>query len=127
MTEAGTTGGRGAYRGGIGIAVLAAFLAVWTTIVRDDGSAMGIFMIILAAPVGWFAAAFRPAGMARAMLGVAVMQVLAGMLVVTAPITATVPDGILKAALFNGGFTVLWLASAALFRAAAKREVGAAR
>jgi hypothetical protein len=126
MTETGKGGGRGAYRGGIGAAVLAAFLTVWTTIVRDDGSAMGYFMIILAAPVGWFAARFEPAGMARTMLGVAVMQVLAGMLVVTAPVTATEPDGIAKALLFNGGFTVLWLVSAGLFRAAAKRDRAAA-
>ena len=126
MTEAETTRSRGAYRGGVGVAVLAAFLVVWTSIVRDDGSAMGYFMIILAAPVGWFAARFEPAGMARTMLGVAAMQILAAALVATAPITAAEPDGVLKALLFNGGFTVLWLASAGLFRSAAKRDRGTA-
>ncbi len=122
MTELDKAGGRGAYRGGIGAAVLAAFLTVWTTVVRDDGSGMGYFMIILAVPVGWFAARFEPAGMARAMLGVAAMQVLAGMLVATAPITAAEPDGVLRAVLFNAGFTALWLGSAALFRRAARRD-----
>jgi hypothetical protein len=87
---------------------------------------MGYFMIIFAAPVGWFAARFEPAGMARTMLGVAAMQILAAALVATAPITAAEPDGVLKALLFNGGFTVLWLASAGLLRSAAKRDRGTA-
>lgn len=115
-----------AYRAGIGVAILAAFLTVWTTIVRDDGSGAGFFMVILAVGVGWFAALFRPAGMARAMVGVAVMQALLGMLIATAPITAVAPDGVSKAILFSGFFTLLWLISANFFRIAAKRDPAAA-
>ncbi|MGE0846369.1 MAG: hypothetical protein AB7L41_08865 [Flavobacteriaceae bacterium] len=106
------------------VAVVTAFLIVWTTIVRDDGNAAGFFMLILATLVGGFAARFRPAGMARTMLGVAIMQVLLGMLVATAPSVANTPDGSFRAMLFCGGFTVLWLVSAALFRAAAKGRQG---
>jgi len=49
----------GSYRAGIGVAVVAALLTVWTTIVRDDGNGIGFFMVIMAVAVGWFAAARR--------------------------------------------------------------------
>ncbi len=62
-----------AYRAGIAVAVLASFLTVWTTIVRDDDGG-GFFLLIMAAAVGAFAVRFEPAGMARTMVGVAVMQ-----------------------------------------------------
>ena len=114
------TSGGGAYRSGVGVAVLASFLTVWTTIVRDDGTGAGYFMVILAVGIGWFAAWFRPAGMARAMLGVAIMQALLGMLIATAPVTATKLDGPSNALLFNAFFTALWLISANFFRIASR-------
>ena len=111
-----------AYRVGVAIAILASFLTVWTTIVRDDGNGAGYFMVILAVAVGGFAAWFRSAGMARAMLGVAVMQMLLGLLIATAPLTANEPDGPFKALLFNGFFMALWLLSATFFWVASKKE-----
>jgi hypothetical protein len=110
-----------AYQAGVAAAVLTSLLTVWTTIVRDDGTGAASFMLIMTVMVGWFSAGFQPKGMARTMLGVAVMQVLNGLLVATAPVTATVPGGPLKALLFNGVFAALWLASAALFRFASGR------
>jgi hypothetical protein len=95
-------------------------LTVWTTIVRDDGNGIGFFMLIMAAAVGGFAAWFRPAGMARTMVGVAIMQALLGIAIATAPVVAKVPGESLKALLFSTVFAALWLTSAALFRAAAK-------
>lgn len=115
-------GGSGAYRAGVAVAVVTSFLIVWTTIVRDDGHGAGSFMVILAVAVGWFAVGFGAAGMARTMLGVAVMQALLGSLIATAPIVANVPGESLKALLFSGVFVLLWLVSAALFRAAAKGD-----
>jgi hypothetical protein len=114
------TSGSRAYRAGVGAAVLTACLIVWTTIVRDDGNGIGFFMVILAAAVGAFSAWFRPAGMARTMVGVAIMQALLGTAIATAPVTANMPDGSLRALLFSGAFTLLWLISAAFFRTAAK-------
>jgi hypothetical protein len=111
------------YRAGVAVAVLASFLIVWTTIVRDDSSGMAWFNLILAAAVGAFAAEFRPAGVARAMLGVAVMQVLLGVATATAPIVANTPDGSLRALLFSGVFAALWLVSAGFFRLAARRDL----
>jgi hypothetical protein len=109
-----------AYRAGVAVALLTSFLTVWTTIVRDDGTGIGFFLLIMTAAVGGFAAWFRPAGMARTMLGVAIMQVLLGVAIATAPSTASTPDGSFKAMLFSGVFTALWLISAAFFRIAAK-------
>ena len=113
--------GSGAYRAGVGVAVLAAFLTVWTTIVRDDGNGIGFFMVIMAVGVGWYAVGFRAAGMARTMEGVAVMQAAVGSLIATAPVTANAPGESLKALLFSGFFALLWLVSGAFFRAAARR------
>lgn len=110
------------YAIGIAVAALTAFLSVWTTIVRDDGAAIGYFFVILAAGVGGFSSRFEPAGMARAMLGASVMQVLLGIAVATAPVTANVPEGPLKALIFNGVFAGLWLVSAAFFRRAARQR-----
>jgi hypothetical protein len=112
--------GSGAYRAGVAVALVTSFATVWTTIVRDDGNGIGFFLLIMAAAVGAFAAWFRPAGMARTMVGVAIMQALLGVAIATAPSTATLPDGGFKLLLFSGMLAALWLTSAALFRAAAK-------
>jgi hypothetical protein len=114
--------GNRAYRSGVAFAVVTAFLTVWTTVVRDDGNGAGFFMVIMAVAAGWFAAGFRAAGMARAMVGVAAMQAALGILIATAPITAAVPSGPVKALVFSGVFALLWLASAACFRVAAKDD-----
>ena len=114
--------GSNAYRAGIAVALVTSFLTVWTTIVRDDGTGIGSFMLIMAVAVGGFSAWFRAGGMARTMLGVAIMQILLGLLIATAPSTAKMPDGSFKALLFSGVFAGLWLISAAFFRRAAKAE-----
>ena len=114
--------GSGAYRAGVAVAAVASFLTVWTTIVRDDDNGMGFFMVIMAVGVGWFAAGFRPMGMARTMIGIAIMQTTVGMLIATAPVTANVSGESFKALLFSGFFAVLWLVSGAFFRTAAKTE-----
>ena len=109
-----------AYRGGVAVALVTSFLTVWAVFVRDDGNGIGFFLLIMAAAVGGFSAWFRPAGMARTMLGVAIMQALLAVAIATAPSTASIPNGPLKALLSGCFFTVLWLISAAFFRAAAK-------
>lgn len=114
--------GRTFYRSGIAFAVLTSLLIVWTTIVRDDGAAAGQFMIILAVGVGGFATRGRADGMARTLFGVAAMQALLGMLTATAPITSAEPDGVMKAIIYNGAATALWLVSAWCFRIAFSRS-----
>jgi hypothetical protein len=107
-----------AYRAGVGVALVTSFLTVWTTIVRDDGNGFPFFMMIMAAGVGAFSAWFRPAGMARTMLGVAIMQALLLAAMATAPSNTSMPDSASKALLASGVFTALWLISAAFFRVA---------
>ena len=114
--------GSKAYRAGTGMMVLTSLLTVWTTIVRDDSTGEGYFMVILAAGVGCFAARFQAGGMARAMVGVAAMQVLLGLLIATAPITANAPGGPLRVLVFNGAFALLWLGAAALFGMAGRQR-----
>ncbi len=114
--------GSRAYRAGVAIVLVTSFLTVWTTIVRDDGNGIGFLLLVVTAAVGAFAAWFRPAGMARAMLGVAVMQALVGIAVATAPVTASGPDGSFRALVFSGFFVVLWLMAALCFRAAVKAD-----
>ena len=111
-----------AYRAGAGVALLASFLTVWTTIVRDDGNGLGFLLMVLAAALGAFSAWFRAAGMARAMLGVAVMQALVGLAIATAPVTASIPGASAHYLLRGGVFAALWLVSAAFFWSAARRE-----
>jgi hypothetical protein len=120
---------RSAYRAGVAVAVAASFLTVWTTIVRDDGTGTAYFQLIMAAVVGGFAAWFQPAGMARTMVGVAIMQALLGVATATVPSTASMPGASLNALLFSGVFAALWLISATFFRVAARkdREAAAAR
>jgi hypothetical protein len=112
--------GSWAYRAGTAVALVASCLIMWATIVHDDGAGIGFFLVIMAAGVGAFAAWFRPAGLARAMLGVAIMQALLGLAIATAPVTANVPDGPSRELLFSSFFAALWLISAACFHAAAK-------
>jgi|SRR5690242_7476673 len=116
------TSGSRAYRAGVAVALVTSFLTIWTTIVRDDGNGMSFFMPVMGAVLGAFAAWFRPAGMARTMLGVAVMQALSGIAIVTAPVTASGPDGPMRAMVAAGAFTLLWLTSSALFRSAARGQ-----
>jgi hypothetical protein len=114
--------GSRAYHAGVAVALLTSVLTVWTTIVRDDGSGIGFFLVIMAAGVGGFSALFRAAGMARTMLGVAAMQACFTLAIATAPSTANIPGGPFRVLLFCSLFTVLWLISATLFRAAANRD-----
>jgi hypothetical protein len=46
------------------------------------------------------------------------MQAALGFLIATAPSTATLPGGATQMLIFAGGFCLLWLVSAALFRVA---------
>lgn len=123
MTGLGEPAGMsGIYRAGVAVALVTSLLTVWITIVRDDGNAIGFFLLIMAAVVGGFSAWFQPAGMARTMLGVAIMQVLLGVAIATDPSSANLPDGSFRTLLFCGFFTALWLISAAFFRAASKDD-----
>jgi hypothetical protein len=114
--------GSRAYRAGVGLAIVTSLLTIWTTVVRDDGNGIGFFMLVMTTVVGAFSAWFRPAGMARTMIGVAIMQCSLGTAIATAPLTAAMPGAAFKFLVFSGVFAALWLTSAAFFRAAARAQ-----
>lgn len=109
-------GGGNLYRLGWIVAASAALLTVWTTIVRDDGSGDGNLMIVLVVAASAFAVDFTATGLARVMFGIALMTVAMGLLMATDP---SIPYAD-RAILWTGVLTLMWLGSAAMFRAAGR-------
>jgi hypothetical protein len=108
-----------AYRFGVGVALLAAFLQVWMNLAvgivgsEDNPTNLGFFGVVATAGACAFTARFRAEGMARAMVAVAGVQAMLAVVIATAPSNAR--DAVVVLVL-SGVFTLLWLASAALFQ-----------
>lgn len=113
-----------AYRAGFGVAIMAALLLVWINLAvgvigSEDNRANLVFGGVLAVSVaGALAARLRPGGMARAAGVTVIAQVLA-----TTFAAVVGPDA--KGAVVSGAFAVMWLASALLFRIAARQQAAA--
>lgn len=111
------------FRAGSGVAVLAAVLLLWLTgavgiIGSEEHPANALYLLVLAVAVlGALWARFRPGGMAKAMLGAAALQAV---IAIAALVAGWGPPGVdaLRTLVLNGVFVLLWLLSAALFRAA---------
>ena len=116
-----------AYRIGAAVALAASFLQVWMNLAvgivgsTDNPQNQGFFGVVVAAAACAFVARLRPDGMARAMLAVAGVQAILGLMVATAPITAKDPMGATGVVIVTALFTVLWLVSAALFHRSARQ------
>jgi len=115
-----------AYRGGVAAALAPAFLIVWMNLAvgivgEDNPMNFNFFMLVFAAAVGAYTARGEPAAMARAMLGVVVVQALLAIAIVTAPSIASEPAGVFRVSLLCSVFAGFWLLSAALFRRASRR------
>ncbi|MET0271680.1 MAG: hypothetical protein ABW360_01685 [Phenylobacterium sp.] len=116
--------GNGAYRAAVGIAVVTAFILVWVNLAvgiigGDDDPANLMYGAVLAVGLaGAVAARFRPQGMARALLATALAQAL----VVVIVLVARPGD---PAWILTMLFIAPWLASAWLFRKAARALVPA--
>jgi hypothetical protein len=121
-----------AYRAGVTTALAASLLLTWVNVVGgltgnpENPQQVAFLVLFLTAGVGAFAAQARREGMARAMLGVAMVQAILTSLTVTNPSTASDPRGIAGFLLLSGYFTALWLVSAVLFYWSARRHAGAA-
>jgi hypothetical protein len=106
-----------AYRAGIGAALAAAFVIVWATgavgMIGDEGDRYNLlfFGVIGLALGGAVAARFQAAGMALAMAGAGIVQIL-----VASGGLAVDPRGAIVSAAFAG----LWLVAAACFHKAAR-------
>ncbi|NND71548.1 MAG: hypothetical protein HKN43_08205 [Rhodothermales bacterium] len=107
-----------AYRAGVGVAVLAAFLMIWVNgaVGITDSDADGMYIVVVAIGViGAFIARFKARGMWRAMLVTAVATALVGISALIAGIVPSfnTPFEILAITAF---FVVLYGGSALLFR-----------
>ena len=116
----GNTAHKTAYRAGIVIAVVAAFLLFWANgavgiIGSENNDANQIFNVVLAIGlIGALLARFEPKGMARAMYATAGAQALAFVIALVAGWGFTRPITVV--------FVALWLGSATMFRRAATVE-----
>lgn len=113
------TGNR-AYRAAVGIALAAAFILSWANaavgiIGSEDNPANLMFNTVpVVAMVGALLARLRPRGLAIAMVTTAIAQVLVAVIALVAGFGFTGPMTVF--------FVALWLASAWLFRKAARAE-----
>jgi hypothetical protein len=111
-----------AYRGGVGLALAAAFMIVWANgavgmIGSEDNPFNLLFLAVIAmALIGALAARFRAAGMALAMAAAAIAH---GAVAIVGMFSD--PRGGILSLAFGG----LWLLSAALFRKAARDQASA--
>lgn len=111
-----------AYRAGFGVAVVAAFLLVWITLAvgiignEDDPANLMFGGVLAVALIGAVIARFRPMGMSHALVATATAQMLVAVIALVAGFGY-------EAVLLSGLFGALWLASAALFRKAAREQV----
>lgn len=115
----------GAYRAAVAVALATAFILVWVNgavgiIGSEDNPANLMYAGVLG--IGILNAAiarFRPAGMARAAAATALAQALVAAIAVLGGLglPASAPLELLS---LNGGFIVLWLLSAWLFRKAGR-------
>lgn len=112
--------GQSAYRAGVAVALATAFVLVWANLAvgiigSEDHPANAMFYGVLAvAAVGVLLARLRARGMANALLATALAQLLVGVMVLVAGFGFAVPVTLV--------FCALWLASAWLFRVAAREQ-----
>ena len=120
-----------AYRAAVGVAVAAALILVWINLAvgiigSEDNPANLMYGGVLAVGVlGALVVRFEPRGMASALAATALAQALAGVIAVVAGLGsagATWPGAIVG---LTGVFAALWLASAWLFRKAAREQASA--
>jgi hypothetical protein len=112
--------GNNSYRAAVGVAVATAFILVWMNLAvgiigSEENPANLMYGGVLAVGLlGAILARFKPQGMARALVGTALAQVVAAVIALSA--------GWGNALILTGLFVALWLTSARLFRKAAREQ-----
>lgn len=112
------------YRAAVGVAVVAAFLLVWTNLAvgiigSENNPANLIFAgVLVVGVIGAFIARFRPQGMAIALVVTAIAQASIAVIALVGGLGN-------EAVLLSGFFAALWLTSAGLFRKAAEQTAAA--
>ncbi len=123
-------GGTAAYRSAVGLAVATALILVWVNaavgIIGDDESFNLMYFGVLAIGIfGALIARLQPHGMARALFAMAIAQMLVPLIVLMIPNLRGAlmePPGVVGVFALNAFFAMLWIASAWLFRKAARNN-----
>jgi hypothetical protein len=125
------TTGNVAYRAAVGVAAVAAFILVWMNLAvgiigSEDNPANLMYAGVLAVGIlGGLIVRFRADGMARALAATALAQVLVGVIALIAGLGSTGANWPRVIVVLTGFFAALWLASAWLFRQAAREQTSA--
>ena len=118
---------RNAYRAAVGVALAAAVILVWLSLgvgvigTEDDLANLMYVGVLAVGIIGAIIARFRPHGMARALFATALAQALVAAIALVAGLGAP-GSGPLEIVALNGFFVALFLASAWLFRYAARQQ-----
>ena len=123
--------GNAAYRAAVGVAVVAAFILIWMNLAvgiigSEDNPANLMYGGVLAVAIlGGLVVRFQPRGMARALAATALAQAAVGVIAVIAGWGSTGANWPRPVVVLTGFFAALWLASAWLFRKAARERTSA--
>lgn len=115
-----------AYRTGVGIALVGAFLLVWVNgavgIIGNPNNDANLmyFGVLAVGTLSAVFAGFQPVGMVRAMIATAIAQVAVAVIAVTASLGSSGPIWPKDVLVLTAFFTALWLLSAWLFQKAAR-------
>src|SRR4030095_13338916 len=107
-----------AFRAGVGLALAASFLTIWASgavgMIRDEDNPLNLMFggVLGIALIGSILAGFRSPGMVGAMAVAAAAQLAASMIGMFSD---------LRGGIFSAMFSLIWLASAALFRKAGQQ------
>jgi len=121
--------GNMAYRAAVGVAVVAAFLLIWINLAvgiigSEDNPANLMYFGVLAVGLGGAVIArFRPDGMSRALVATALAQGLVAVIALAFGLGSEGANWPQVIFVINGFFAALWLASAWLFRKAAREAL----
>lgn len=115
-----------AYRGGVGVALVAAFLLLWVNFVQMadvNRAAAMYFGVPLVAIIGAVMARFKPRGMARALFATALAQALVlAIALIRNPQVTSWTSPVTRGFGGNAFFVMLFVGSALLFRTAGRAE-----
>lgn len=114
------------YRGAVAIALATSFMLVWMNgavgIIGSEANPANLmfFVVIAVAIAGAIVARFQAAGMARAMMAAAAVDLLIAAIVLLLRLGSAEPPGLFGVVVLIILFAVPWLISAWLFRRAAR-------
>ena len=119
---------RSAYRFAVGAALATAFLLVWVIgavgLIGVEGDPYDFMYggVLAVGVVGAMFARLKPQGMARALVATALAQALVVVVALIVGKQQSPVSSVAEIVLSNGFFVALWLASAWLFRSAARGQ-----